>query len=67
MKNVDKKAVEKAYNCVKKGPQKDFGLGIECKFCPYGKTVRMNDTDILENRVCDRQQVIADAKEIGIA
>ena len=67
MKDIDKKAVEKAYKCVKSGPQKDWGLGIECKLCPYGKPVWYNDSDILENRVCDREQVIAHAKELGIA
>ena len=67
MKDIDRNAVKKAYSCVKKGPQKDWGLGIECKLCPYGKIVRCNDTDILENRICDRQRVIADAKSIGIA
>jgi len=58
--------IKKALDCINSNKLHNWGLNIECKFCPYGQVIRLNDTDILENRICDKEQIIADAKKAGL-
>ena len=40
------------------------GERFDCKFCHYGKQVRVSDTEYLANIVCDKEKIFEDAIKV---